>query len=949
MGNSLTGDGPYGSYALIYKLLGLAPSGGGPDEVLGKGPRPLPNYYGPIGTETTHGAQSAEGRPFAGDMSDAEALAYTQTPEARNALMAAAGPALNMAPGTLAGANAIGANLGGLRVAQTMAQRAAQDAKLPPTANFMELPRPAQDYIHSQTGWFQLPDGGWRFEIPDNTARLKLSGFSKAGEPGTSWQDIGESDKVIPRQGTLSAKYDPDTKQTYTQSIPSPKAKDVLAHPDLFRAYPDLAKTEVQPTYMPGARGGYSGPSNTMFLGPQTANDALYTTMHELAGHGVQGQEGFVGGTNPGAFLTNRDNVLMDDLQGRQQWLDQQLSSLTRGRVQLKNLPDAVENPDSPTYNMLQRYNLLDPAKQFVNLYNQVQERQQNAFANYMQNHGEIEARVVADRSRMSPEQLAAKPPYVHFQEEAAENGGVVNMMNQAGGGGNGLTQMSTEKPPVGPSGGYSLPTTEAVARYNSGKALAEGQPRVGPSGPTESGDYSLPQTVAYHGSPHDFDQFDISKIGTGEGAQAYGHGLYFAEREGIAKSYRDALQKSNPPQVLLNGHDINFAMPPGEEPVPHTVLAAYRNAINMGHVNPIASMKDYLSERVQHFTERSTQNPSLTYLKDELGKNQEALDWLDRHGNQLQEIPAGASGKLYQAKILAHPDSMLDWDKKLSEMPLGVQEKLKNLGFSQEPLKGDWKNDHWNPDEASKWISMIYAHPTSGRALARIAEQPGGKLIVENAANPAEWKRVESLDEAKALGQQWAEPWLKNTGTEKSGEDVIHQLQKQYGKTGAAEKLYQAGIPGIKYLDASSRNAARPSVDLLYNNQPFHKVSDIPPEAKQTIIETMDAVSPQDVKQGNWLDILRQKTQENIDYYKSLAAKDPGWQQHADGLQTGLDWLVKNKDKLQPKVTQPMSNYVVFHHDLIKIAKKYGIGGLGLGLGAAATQGGSADAQTRP
>ena len=46
----------------------------------------------------------------------------------------------------------------------------------------------------------------------------------------------------------------------------------------------------------------------------------------------------------------------------------------------------------------------------------------------------------------------------------------------------------------------------------------------------------------AYHGSPYDFDQFAVSKIGTGEGAQAYGHGLYFAENEKVAKSYRDAL-----------------------------------------------------------------------------------------------------------------------------------------------------------------------------------------------------------------------------------------------------------------------------------------------------------------------------------------------------------------------------------------------------------------------
>jgi hypothetical protein len=46
----------------------------------------------------------------------------------------------------------------------------------------------------------------------------------------------------------------------------------------------------------------------------------------------------------------------------------------------------------------------------------------------------------------------------------------------------------------------------------------------------------------AYHGSPHDFDAFSLDKIGTGEGAQAYGHGLYFAENEGVAKGYRDQL-----------------------------------------------------------------------------------------------------------------------------------------------------------------------------------------------------------------------------------------------------------------------------------------------------------------------------------------------------------------------------------------------------------------------
>ena len=51
------------------------------------------------------------------------------------------------------------------------------------------------------------------------------------------------------------------------------------------------------------------------------------------------------------------------------------------------------------------------------------------------------------------------------------------------------------------------------------------------------------PQTgaIVWHGSPHKFDKFDSSKIGTGEGAQAYGHGLYLAESPDVAKSYKTA------------------------------------------------------------------------------------------------------------------------------------------------------------------------------------------------------------------------------------------------------------------------------------------------------------------------------------------------------------------------------------------------------------------------
>jgi len=45
-------------------------------------------------------------------------------------------------------------------------------------------------------------------------------------------------------------------------------------------------------------------------------------------------------------------------------------------------------------------------------------------------------------------------------------------------------------------------------------------------------------RAIVHHGSPHKFDKFDASKIGTGEGAQAYGPGLYLADNPKVAGEY---------------------------------------------------------------------------------------------------------------------------------------------------------------------------------------------------------------------------------------------------------------------------------------------------------------------------------------------------------------------------------------------------------------------------
>lgn len=67
---------------------------------------------------------------------------------------------------------------------------------------------------------------------------------------------------------------------------------------------------------------------------------------------------------------------------------------------------------------------------------------------------------------------------------------------------------------------------------------------------------YDMSQFLSvWHGSPYDFDKFSTEKIGTGEGAQAFGWGLYFTDLESIAKNYADKLTEHS---VYVNGKEIS-------------------------------------------------------------------------------------------------------------------------------------------------------------------------------------------------------------------------------------------------------------------------------------------------------------------------------------------------------------------------------------------------------
>ena len=187
----------------------------------------------------------------------------------------------------------------------------------------------------------------------------------------------------------------------------------------------------------------------------------------------------------------------------------------------------------------------------------------------------------------------------------------------------------------------------------------------------TGIGGAGMPSGISvYHGSPHEFDQFDTSKIGTGEGAQKYGHGLYFAEHEPVAKGYRDDLSKG----YLIDGKITNY----DDIDANAAMDIAKHGSIEMAKKYHQDSLDRVYNKWNLASEQEKLQNPHAKIFFDDLFDiHNSILDRIKKHeqGDILPE--AKSQGHMYEVNIDAHPDHFLDWDKPLSEQSEHVQNAI--------------------------------------------------------------------------------------------------------------------------------------------------------------------------------------------------------------------------------------------------------------------------------
>lgn len=196
----------------------------------------------------------------------------------------------------------------------------------------------------------------------------------------------------------------------------------------------------------------------------------------------------------------------------------------------------------------------------------------------------------------------------------------------------------------------------------------------------------------AYHGTPHRFDEFSLDAIGTGEGAQAHGWGLYFAGNKDVSENYRKELAR-------INNLDLFGSVPvdiyyDGKHATEYFTFADFSLALELVGTQDKKAGIDYLKneinkcqKRIDEFKEDMKKRPMDTpafkqQIEDEqdyISELNKQIDFINNLDVNKLEVEKRNQGQLFEVDI---PDTaeLLDEDKELIHQPDKVQRAIEKI-----------------------------------------------------------------------------------------------------------------------------------------------------------------------------------------------------------------------------------------------------------------------------
>jgi hypothetical protein len=289
---------------------------------------------------------------------------------------------------------------------------------------------------------------------------------------------------------------------------------------------------------------------------------------------------------------------------------------------------------------------------------------------------------------------------------------------------------------------------------------------------------------TAYHGSPYLFRQFDPTKVGTGEGAQAYGVGAgYTAEARKVAEQYQ-------------------------------------QNVKDMGSIK---NVNDRLAELVK-IMEADSVYPG-AYRKFKSEKGAEAAKEYDALLEKRQGV-VSAPGYLYKGDI---PDEILpkflDWDK-----PVGDQKDVMELLRKNAEAR---VKERLLPDIQAEIAKDLPAKDISSANFLELFS-PENAATNEKVRQLAQ-ERLSKMDIKDLVEKELDATKPRDTNWKLTGKQLYEYLAKVNGSQAkATEILNNAGVRGIQYLDEASRSRGKGTSNFVpFNPEDFkvQEINDIPVE----------------------------------------------------------------------------------------------------------------------
>lgn len=203
-----------------------------------------------------------------------------------------------------------------------------------------------------------------------------------------------------------------------------------------------------------------------------------------------------------------------------------------------------------------------------------------------------------------------------------------------------------------------------------------------------------------WHGSPHRFAKFSTAKIGSGEGAQAYGHGLYFSSRRKVAEWYKKTLETKGAakPYHTFDGKVVDAdyikRLTATNDPELTEFLEHYSYLLRWG-TDDVRGVLDKKIDRLKEAREkaqarltiyqtrksdpkwpsRHTDSRIANYEK-EVADREKDIKREEAMKARITFVEGERKGQLYEVEI-PEDDTFLLWDKPLSEQPKAVREAI--------------------------------------------------------------------------------------------------------------------------------------------------------------------------------------------------------------------------------------------------------------------------------